>query len=325
LFLPGYIIQQRTVQGLQAAIRPRAPLPHIRAPSPAAIDPRSKASRPFGRLKDYAKLQLHLQEQGKAFSWNRLAYAQVVREHSEVCDALILFGELHRSKSPVPKLLIFPAAWISHRDNSGQEWETTRRLLRKAHRRYGAKLVPIEGSEIWKDPREKNLFLLKDYERVITLPPPGLVLNSLSLDTLLAYHQIGETISAYPPVNGNDSGGSMIMARPSDKHIPALPLSTISLYLRCSQTLFRCARPTHQTNPSTQLSSCRRLPTYTYRIQNYRVQSMTCHTTNWSREGQKMKTKASCGRRCTAPTKTGGIRCVDWIWRPGRRPTPPVT
>jgi hypothetical protein len=100
-------------------------------------------------------------------------------------------------------------------------------LLRKATRQYRATLVPIESSEIWEDPREKNLFLLKDYERVITLPPPGLVLNSLPLDTLLAYNQIGDAISAYPPVKGNGSGSSMIMARPSDKHIPTLPLSTI--------------------------------------------------------------------------------------------------
>jgi hypothetical protein len=227
LFLSGYVIQQRTVQGLQAAIRPRAPFPHVQALVPTVTDPRVKASRPFGRLKDYAKLQLHLQEQGKPFSWDRLAYAQIVREHSEVCDALILFGELYRSKSPVPKLLLFPAAWISDKDESNQEWETTHRLLRKATRRYRATLVPIEGSSIWENPREKNLFFLKDYERVITLPPPGLVLNSLPLDTLLAYHQIGEAISAYPPVKGNGSGSSMIMARPSTKHIPTLPLSII--------------------------------------------------------------------------------------------------
>ena len=144
-----------------------------------------------------------------------------------MCDALILFGELHRSKSPVPKLLVFPAAWISDKDEFNQEWETTRRLLRKATRRYRATLVPIEGSAIWEDPREKHLFFLKDYDRVITLPPPGLVLNSLPLDTLLAYHQSGEAISAYPPVEGNGSGNSMIITRPSVKHVPALPLSII--------------------------------------------------------------------------------------------------
>lgn len=227
LFLSGYVIQQRTVQGLQAAIRPRAPSPHVNALVPTAPDPRSKTSRPFGRLKDYAKLQLNLKEQGKPFSWDRLAYAQVVREHLEVCNALILFAELHQSKSPVPKLLLFPAAWIAERDDMDQEWETTRRLLRKATRRYRVTLVPMDSSEIWEDPREKNLFILKDYDRIITLPPPGLVINSLPLDTLLAYDRSKDAISAYSANDDLSLDKSMIMVRPTVRNAESTPLSSI--------------------------------------------------------------------------------------------------
>lgn len=236
LFLSGYVIQQRTVQGLQAAIRPRAPSPHVDALSPTAADPRSKASRPLGRLKDYAKLQLNLKDQGKPFSWNRLAYAQVVREHSEVCNALILFGELHRSKSPVPKLLLFPAAWIADTDDKNQEWETTRRLLRKATRRYRVTLVPIENSEIWEDPREKNLFFLKDYDRVIALPLPGLVINSVPLDTLLAYDQSKDAISSYSATKDGAMSSSIIVVRPTVKQAETTFSSIPSLFTSSSDS-----------------------------------------------------------------------------------------
>lgn len=151
-----------------------------------------------------------------------------MREHSEVCNALILFGELHRSKSPVPRLLLFPAAWIADREDTDQEWETTRRLLRKATRRYRVTLVPIDSSEIWEDPREKNLLFLKDYDRVITLPPPGLVINSLPLDTFLAYDQSKDAISAYPPIVDSREAQSMIMVRPTMENAKSASFSVIA-------------------------------------------------------------------------------------------------
>lgn len=156
-----------------------------------------------------------------------MAYAQVVREHSEICNALILFGELYRSKSPVPKLLLFPAAWIADREDIDQEWETTRRLLRKATRRYRAILVPIEGREIWEDPREKNLLLLKDYDRVLTLPPPGLIVNSLPLDTLLAYDQSTDVVSALSSQPDTGASSSMLIVRPTNNRAEAVSFSSI--------------------------------------------------------------------------------------------------
>jgi hypothetical protein len=91
-------------------------------------------------------IQAHLTAQDQPFDWSKLAYAQLVRDHSEVCNALILFADLHRLKSPVPRLLLFPRSWS--RDADGEVFdpllETSKRLIRKASRWYRVILVPID-------------------------------------------------------------------------------------------------------------------------------------------------------------------------------------
>jgi hypothetical protein len=149
LFLSGYVMQQRTVQSLHTVIRPQAPIPRHKPPLAEAsipINPSKKSTRPFGHLRDRAKLQSHLASQDAPFSWSKLAYAQVVRDHAEVCNALIFFADLNRLKSPVPRLLLFPRPWA--RDSDGDvldpSLELSKRLLRKASRRYRVILVPID-------------------------------------------------------------------------------------------------------------------------------------------------------------------------------------
>lgn len=149
LFFSGYVVQQRSVAQLQTAIRPRAPSPrHQPPPTTEHIqsNPTSRLSRPFGKLRDRAKLQAHFVDKDNPFDWSKLAYAQVVRDHSELCNALILFNSLHRLRSPAPKLLLFPKEWILDNDGdiASQEVETSRRLLKKAARWYQTTLVPIE-------------------------------------------------------------------------------------------------------------------------------------------------------------------------------------
>jgi len=78
--------------------------------------------------------------------WSRLGYVQVVREHVELCSAVMLLSDLHRMKSPAKKILLFPRLWLatSVDDKYGPEMSTTRRLLRTAARRYGVTLIPME-------------------------------------------------------------------------------------------------------------------------------------------------------------------------------------
>jgi hypothetical protein len=83
---------------------------------------------------------------GQTMDWSRLGYVQVVREHGELCSAVMLLSDLHRMKSPAKRILMFPKLWLatSEDDHYGPEMSTTRRLLRTAARRYGVTLMPME-------------------------------------------------------------------------------------------------------------------------------------------------------------------------------------
>jgi hypothetical protein len=149
-----------------------------------------------------------------------LAYAQLVRDHSEICNALILFSDLHRLKSSAPRLLLFPQHWIQERD--GEELdpflETSRRLLKKASRRYRVTLVPIKPDVEGRKEDEPEAYsmaalsALHQYKKVMTFPPPGLVLDSNPLDSILAFAET-DGVAAYPALNV--SGGSTILFVPS--------------------------------------------------------------------------------------------------------------
>ncbi|TID15079.1 glycosyltransferase family 8 protein [Venturia nashicola] len=232
LFLSGYVVQQRSVAQLQTAIRPRAPSPrHQPPPTTEHIqsNPTSRLSRPFGKLRDRAKLQAHFVDKNNPFDWSRLAYAQVVRDHSELCNALVLFNSLHRLRSPAPKLLLFPKEWILDNDGylASQEVETSRRLLKKAARWYQTTLVPIEP-----DLKDANvtdpssfsiaaLYAMTQFDRILTFPPPGLILNASPLDSILAYSSTSQT-SAFPSYNTSTSLSSLVLVAPSTQSHKAL-------------------------------------------------------------------------------------------------------
>jgi hypothetical protein len=146
IFIGGYALQEHTVQNLHAALRPHNPISNRHK---AQSDSSAGLSTGLNLLKTHLYLS-----RDNAFDWSRLAYAQVVKSHEDVCDALIILHELYRSRSAAPKLLLFPRTWI--REQSGAEpidevLERTVRMLRKASRLYRAILVPIaplvEGSD----------------------------------------------------------------------------------------------------------------------------------------------------------------------------------
>jgi hypothetical protein len=103
---------------------------------------------------------------GQTMDWSRLGYVQVVREHVELCSAVMLLSDLHRMKSPAKRILMFPKLWLAtaEDDHYGPEMSTTRRLLRTAARRYGVTLMPmepiVEGAD--GESREGNSLAISD-------------------------------------------------------------------------------------------------------------------------------------------------------------------
>lgn len=171
----------------------------------------------------------------------QLAYLQLALTHSSMCHALILFHDLHRAGSPLPRVLVFPRRWLRDRDGepADLEMEETVRMLRKAARRYRVVLMPVgppprstepvrgqergEGKgggerrrgrgaeEVREDVDEAdevNYPLLETLAQVkggwthrMTLPMPSLVLNADALDAQLVESWVADQDRVAPLSN----------------------------------------------------------------------------------------------------------------------------
>ncbi|KAK3111897.1 hypothetical protein LTR53_012391 [Teratosphaeriaceae sp. CCFEE 6253] len=204
LFLSGYIIQQRTVTNLQTAIRPRLPKP---PPSSLQLqqrdggDDRSElqaSSRLFDSKARIAYTHLHAAHQASAsVDWKRLAHVQLARNHHDVCNSIMVLAELYRLKSPARRLLLFPQEWAVEKEGKRGDYSdpfmaSSRRLLRMAARRYGVELRPVapiatmagEGEGVYS---LASAFALAEFDRVLSIETPGLLLDATPLDAVLAF------------------------------------------------------------------------------------------------------------------------------------------
>lgn len=203
LFLVGYTSQQRTVSGLQEALRPRIP----QAPPSAVINDQSPdTQQPLQRSRafrgshvaytDFSAAKLN--DAGKNINWRRLAHVQVVRGHGDMCNAIMVLADLHRLKSPARRILLFPQAWAVEKkagkgDISDPFLDSSRRLMRMAARRYGVELRPmspvVQGSSDGEGDVYSlaSAYALADLDRALNIETPGLVLDATPLDAALAF------------------------------------------------------------------------------------------------------------------------------------------
>ncbi|KAK1059455.1 hypothetical protein LTR12_010499 [Friedmanniomyces endolithicus] len=219
LFFSGYIIQQRTVTGLQAAIRPRIPKP----PTPIlqlqqqAEDEENghtelqSSSRLFNNKARIAYTRLSALEDTRTnINWQRLAHVQLARNHHDVCNSIMVLAELYRLKSPARRVLMFPQEWAVEKEGKGMRGDfsdpflaSSRRLLRMAARRYGVELRPVgsvvngteEGEEEGGERRGgvyslASAYALTEFDRVLSIETPGLLLDATPLDAVLAFTDV---------------------------------------------------------------------------------------------------------------------------------------
>lgn len=127
---------------------------------------------------------------------------QLVRRHVEVCGAVMGMREVERGESMAQRIIMYPREWdrkVEGGEDSGyggdetRSRETSRRLLRKAAKEYRVMLqavesIPVvEGSgELTEEERYPltNLLSLVHYNRILSLQPSGLILDSAPLDLL---------------------------------------------------------------------------------------------------------------------------------------------
>jgi hypothetical protein len=182
---------------------------------------------------------------GQTMDWSRLGYVQVVKEHVELCSAVMLLSDLHRMKSPAKRILMFPRLWLAEAEETKKDPQmaTTWRLLRTAARRYGATLKPMEPIVDGADatlPSSYSLasmYSLVDYERILYLQGPGVLLDASALDSLLAFSK-SEPMAAMPATpERNDLSTSLMLVHPSQENFHQLkklreskPLKDIDLF-----------------------------------------------------------------------------------------------
>ena len=210
LFLSGYVLQQRTVTGLQEAIKPRIPPPppslaiqqdQQQPLSSSELQPsRFFSSRNDGGHVAYTDFSKARQDTSASVKWNRLAHIQLVSDHHDVCNAIMVLAELHRLKSPARRLLLFPQAWAAEKKAGKGETldpflDSSRRLMRMAARRYGVELRPI--SPVITSPAAEggagdlyslvSAYALTDFDRILQIETPGLLMDASPLDAVLAF------------------------------------------------------------------------------------------------------------------------------------------
>ena len=140
LFLSGYVLQQQTVQSLQAAIKPPPPVP-----TPSA-DPRRAIAKSFDNPGGHLYFDKYLTANRPKGGWAKVAYSQLVRDHLHVCNAVMLFAELERQDSLARRVILYPQEWHlseSKQDSSSVHTETSFRLLKIAEKRYKVHLQPL--------------------------------------------------------------------------------------------------------------------------------------------------------------------------------------
>lgn len=126
----------------------------------------------------------------------------------EVCGAVMLFAELAKEKSPAARVLMFPRTWTTDKSEKADPLlGRTRRLMRLAARRWNVSLRPMEpiaAGLVEGQGQQKvdeglpssyslaSLWELNEFERVLYLKGPGILVDSEGLDALLAFSDMGE-------------------------------------------------------------------------------------------------------------------------------------
>jgi hypothetical protein len=160
-------------------------------------------------------------------NWNRLAHVQLVRTHHDTCSAVMIFAELHKLKSPARRVLLFPQDWAMEKKAKGDISDPflaiSRRLMKIAARRYGVELRPItplsRGTETGGDTDVYSLasaFTLTDFDRVMSVEIPGLIVDAEPLDAALAFTEEASFAMLHDTVDGDGvHGDDLYLLQPS--------------------------------------------------------------------------------------------------------------
>lgn len=220
LFLAGYTIQQRSIADLQSQLKPRIPIAPISESAQHPLLGPQHPSRLFNPEQNALISEHTAAQEPQQVNWQKLAHVQIITNHHDVCSTIMYFGDLTRLKSPARRILLFPQAWAMEKQAAKHDlidpyMDITRRLLRRAARRYNVELRPLPSSAGQENNPLASLWSLTDLERVILLQTPGLVQDAEALDAVLAYTNPAPMILLQQYADSNLADEDLILATPA--------------------------------------------------------------------------------------------------------------
>lgn len=137
----------------------------------------------------------------------------------------MILADLHRLKSPARRILFFPVAWARDKQAAKHDLhdpylDITRRLLRRAARRYNVELHPItpwqEGGNEEDEAAygEAVIWGLRDVQRALVLQSPGMINDAGPLDSLLAFSDPGPLSLLQNDAEANIAATDMVLLQP---------------------------------------------------------------------------------------------------------------
>ncbi|KAL8635177.1 MAG: hypothetical protein Q9228_007309 [Teloschistes exilis] len=221
LFLSGYVLQQQTVRSLQAAIRPQ---PAVVQPPPSPV-----LAKHFGTPPGHSLFDKYLASNRPKGGWAKVAYVQLLREHLHVCNAVMLFAVLEEQESLAQRVILYPKEWDEKKEAKGKgkldsdpQVETSKRLLRQAAKRYKVMLQPIQPMVKIGDESVfplAGLLSLSGYNRVIYLPPSGLILDTSGMDHLFTLPMESTMLGISAGSEDEAHTPSIVLMRPSKESL----------------------------------------------------------------------------------------------------------
>ncbi|KAL8733210.1 MAG: hypothetical protein Q9166_002227 [cf. Caloplaca sp. 2 TL-2023] len=213
LFLSGYVLQQQTVRSLQAAIKPQ---PVVVQPPPSPV-----LAKHFGSPPGHSFYDKYLASNRPKGGWAKVAYVQLIGEHLHVCNALMLFAVLEDQESMAQRIIMYPKEWDAKRSDQkplDPTIETSKRLLRDAAKSYKVMLQPVEPmlktGETSVFPLA-GLLSLTAYNRILYLPPSGLVLDTSGLDHLFTLPMESNMLGISAGSEDETVSPSVVLLKPS--------------------------------------------------------------------------------------------------------------
>lgn len=234
LFLSGYALQQQSVRTIQHVIRP--PERHASAGN---INKRSQDllsnSNTGTQLQDELP---KVKAEASPGAEGNYAYLQLLSnpDPSNICSAILFFKQLSTNGSAIQdRLFMYPSDWDIM--NPSKPVSTALSLLRAASLKYDIWLLPIDmtaaTSAGYQTTDTKLLRLgqiqFMQYDGVLYLQTPGLLLDSAKLDSMLLDRPLPlrhdkSRVESY----NNDAWRSMPLRAERDSILPPVYLVTVN-------------------------------------------------------------------------------------------------